>query len=170
MRSSLKDLVHIALCAAILCAVCPFSIPLSVPLSLGTFCVMAISLIFGWVKGVAATAVYLALGAAGLPVFTRALGGVGVLAGPTGGYLAGYLFLAFCCGLLYRRGFWPNLGMVILGNLLLYTFGTLWFMHVQGSALAPALMACVVPFLPGDALKVAAAFWLRHALVRRRLF
>ena len=168
----LQTLVETALCAAVLCVVSPFTIPGpgAVPISLATFCVMLAALLFGWAKAMTAVAVYLALGAAGLPVFAGGAGGIGVLMGPTGGYLFGYLFLALFGGLFYKRTFWVQLPMVLLGTLVLYAFGTAWFVIRLDQKLTYALTVCVLPFLPGDAIKIAAAFLFRRAFSRRKLF
>ena len=172
MKMTLKDLAHTALCSAILCVIAPFSLTAGanlVPISLATFCVMLFGLLFGWAKAVTATAVYLALGAVGLPVFAKGAGGIAVLAGPTGGYLIGYLFLAFFSGVFVHRKFWMQLLMVLAGTVILYAFGTAWFMIQQKAALVPSLLSCVVPFLPGDAAKIAGAFALQHVFRKRKL-
>ena len=172
MKFTLKDLAHTALCAAILCVVAPFSLTAGanlVPISLATFCVMLFGLAFGWAKAVVAVLVYLALGAAGLPVFAKGMGGIAVLAGPTGGYLVGYLFLAFFSGIFFRRKFYLQILMVLAGTVVLYAFGTAWFMIQQKAALAPSLLSCVVPFLPGDAVKIAAAFGMARLLKKRKI-
>ena len=171
-KRPLQTLAETALCAAVLCVVSPFTIPGpgAVPISLSTFCILAAALLLGWAKALAAVAVYLALGAAGLPVFSGGTGGVGVLMGPTGGYLFGYLFLAFFSGLFWKRGFWLRLATALFGTLALYAFGTAWFMIRLDQDIVASLTVCVLPFLPGDAIKIAAAFFFRRAFRRRKLF
>ncbi len=171
-KRPLQSFAETALAAALLCVVAPFTIPGpgAVPISLATFCVLLTALLLGWGKATAAVAVYLALGAAGLPVFAGGAGGVGILAGPTGGYLFGYLFLAFFSGLFRQRSVWLQILMTLFGTAVLYTFGTAWFMIRLDQGFGFAVTVCVLPFLPGDAIKIAAAFLFRRAFSRRKLF
>lgn len=163
-----KDMVLCALCAALTCILAPVSIPTpgGVPISLATFTVMLAGLLLGEKLGTLSQLIYILLGAAGLPVFAGWTGGIGPVLGMTGGYIIGYLFLAFFTGLIYfhmgknRSGapgyLWKAAGM-ITGTVVLYAFGTFWFMHVTGMDLPASMAACVLPFLPGDAVKIAAA-------------
>ena len=110
--------------------------------------------------------VYLMLGAAGLPVFSGFTGGLGVLAGPTGGYLAGYLAAAFISSLFnnrFRQGFMHITGM-ITGLAAMYFTGTIWFTFQQDTGFLQALAVCVLPYLAGDAVKIAAAFLIGQKL------
>lgn len=163
-----KDMVLCALCAALTCILAPVSVPTpgGVPISLATFTVMLSGLLLGEKLGTLSQLIYILLGSAGLPVFAGWTGGIGLVLGMTGGYIIGYLFLAFFTGLFYfrmgkkktgsKRYFWMVLGMTV-GTAVLYIFGTLWFMHVTGMDLPASVAACVLPFLPGDAVKIAAA-------------
>lgn len=172
MRTSpIQIIARIALCAALIAVIAPFSIPLSgmVPISLATFCIMLMALLFGVRDAVLATLVYLVLGAVGLPVFSGARGGIGVLTGATGGFLVGYLLLAFFSGILYKKSWVWQLLMVLIGNVLMYVFGTFWYAYVMGVTPVAATSACVLPFLPGDAIKIGAAFFFRQAMAVRRL-
>ena len=97
------QMVQIALFSGILCIVAPFTIPVPmspVPLSLATFVVYLAGALLGAKQGTAGVLVYLLLGAVGLPVFSGFSGGIGVLFGPTGGYLMGYLLCAAIVGWL----------------------------------------------------------------------
>jgi biotin transport system substrate-specific component len=119
--------------------------------------------------GEALTAVggYLVLGAVGLPVFAGFKGGIGVLLGPTGGFLIGF-FLAAALSALIRKLFektthrlWTAITLdvaVILVMMLTYYFtGALWFAFSTGATVTSALLVCVVPFLLPDILKAIAA-------------
>jgi biotin transport system substrate-specific component len=91
-------------------------------------------------------------------VFSGFSGGVQKLFGLTGGYIIGYLPLAFIAGLFAEARPFGKASVAVgmtLGTLVLYIFGTAWFMLQSGTALAAALGACVLPFLPGDAAKLA---------------
>lgn len=151
-------MVFIALFAAIICIMAPFSLSVGViPISLGTFAIYLAGGFLGGKKGIVAVCVYILLGAVGLPVFTGFTGGFAKLLGVTGGYIIGYIPLALITGIFAEKNkaLLP-LGM-ILGTLACYAFGTAWFMISTGSELVPALLSCVVPFLIGDAIKIAAA-------------
>lgn len=162
-RKKTTWLVMTAVCAALICVFAPLSIPLPgnpVPVTLATFALYLVAACAGTARSVTATAVYLCLGAAGIPVFSGFRGGVGILAGPTGGYLAGYLLLvlitAFAADRFETKPWaWPA-GM-ILGTIVLYAFGTVWFMIYTKNSFSASLSMCVVPFLIGDAAKIIAA-------------
>ena len=159
--SRTRQLTLTAISAALLCVLAPLSIPIGpVPLSLATLVVMLIPYVLGTGKSLLAVALYLGLGAAGLPVFSGFSGGLAKLAGPTGGYLIGYLLLAFAAGFTLRwtKGrFWLTAAGLVAGNLLLYVAGTAWLMVSAGLALPAALAAGMLPFLPGDAVKIIVA-------------
>jgi biotin transport system substrate-specific component len=104
----------------------------------------------------------------GVPVFSGFTAGVGILAGPTGGYIIGYAAAAFITGLLAHHKSRPPVWLLILGMifgvLTCYALGTGWFMFVTKNKLAPALSMCVLPFLPGDAAKIVVAALLSRTL------
>ena len=158
-----KDMTLIAVMAALLCVIGPLSIPVGpIPLSLATFAVYLAGAVLGKKRGTAAVALYLLIGMAGLPVFTGFSGGFQKLAGVTGGYLAGYLPCAFLTGLgaerMEREGRRRILpAAAAAGTVILYAAGTAWFMIQTGNTLGASLSLCVLPFLPGDAVKIAAA-------------
>ncbi len=103
MNRSLRinRIVSIALMTAVICVLSPFAIaiPVSpVPISLATFAIYLTVIILGWEDGTISVLVYVLLGFAGAPVFTGFAGGAGKVLGPTGGYIIGYIFLAFIEG------------------------------------------------------------------------
>ena len=153
-----KQLIAAALMAALISVLAPLSIPLAgqVPVSLATLAVMLSGALIGSKAGTLSALIYLLLGFIGIPVFAGWTSGAGILFGMTGGYLFGYLPLAFVTGLFYEKKESPLslfLGM-LAGTVILYVLGTLWFMKYTGMALAASLSACVIPFLPGDLLKM----------------
>ena len=111
--------------------------------------------------------IYILLGAVGVPVFAGMKGGVGVLAGPTGGYIVGFLLTALLIGIVAdkrgRKALPLTLAMVS-GVLACYAVGTIWFMIVTKMPLGESLMLCVVPFLRPDAVKIAGAVLLADRL------
>ena len=120
--------------------------------------------------GILSQVVFLLLGAVGLPVFSNFSGGIGVLVGPTGGYLAGYILAALTVGLIVGKHLRPPVWRIacacFAGMLACYIPGTIWFMIYMNVGLIAALAMCVVPFLLGDALKITAAVILIRTLRR----
>jgi biotin transport system substrate-specific component len=152
-----------ALFAAII-AVCSFvTVPGPVPFTLQTFGVFLALMTLGGAGGSAAVLLYILIGALGLPVFSGFRGGIGALLGPTGGYIVGFLL----CAVLYWifEGKLKDIVLLIIGNLVCYLFGTVWFVYVYSSGgkaitFGAALMLCVVPYLLPDAIKMLLAFVL----------
>ena len=160
-----RELAFIAMGAALI-AVCSWiAVPTAIPFTLQTFAVCLVTALFGLKTGLAAVALYLLLGAAGLPVFSGFKGGIGALLGTTGGYLAGFLFTALVVGLAvdkFGRKLPVLIVSMVLGILLCYTFGTAWFVFVytrESAAIGvgTALGWCVLPYLLPDAVKIALA-------------
>ncbi len=149
-----------ALMTAILCILAPFSIPLStVPISLGTFAVYLCAAILGPQKGIISVLIYLMLGLVGIPVFAEGMAGFGVLAGPTGGYLIGYLVIAFFTGFFTKK--WGKNPVIVfsgmaIGTIGCYLIGTIWLGLQLKFGVWEALMAGVIPFIPGDVIKMVA--------------
>jgi biotin transport system substrate-specific component len=168
----------IVLAGSVLVAVCAhIALPLyftPVPLSMAPFAVLVLGLLLTPRLAAATLGAYLAQGAAGLPVFAPsplAPGGLAHLLGPTGGYLLAYPFAAALISYLWRRsgrGFMAAMVSAAAGNIVILACGALWLAAVTHiSALAAASLA-VAPFLPGDALKVAAAAGLAVGAQRLR--
>ncbi len=171
-RFSAKSMAFTAIMAAVICIGAPFCIPVpsGVPLSLASFAVMLSGALLGKTKGTLAVCLYILLGAVGLPVFSGFMGGVAPLVGLTGGFIVGYVPCAFVTGLFTERFSGKSYAVVagmVLGTLLLYLVGTLWFVILTGSGFVEALLGCVVPFLPGDAAKITAACVLVAALRKK---
>jgi biotin transport system substrate-specific component len=138
------------------------SIPLPftpVPITGQTFAVLLVGAALGSRRGAASMALYVAQGLAGLPVFAGGKAGLAVLLGPTGGYLIGFIAAAFVTGWLAERG-WDRRPLttalaMVLGNLVIYLLGVSWLAVFVGISKAPLLG--MVPFLPGDLLKILLA-------------
>lgn len=163
------------LCAlfAALTAVCAqIAIPLPftpVQITLATFAVLLSGALLGAKNGALCQCVYLLCGAVGLPVFTRFSCGFGILFGATGGYLLAYPFAAFLVGSLcnsLRRFRFGTLLALLCGNLFCYALGTLYYSLFAKVSIVGAVLSCVLPFLPGDILKIAAAFFLSKKLTK----
>lgn len=168
---------YLALCGlfAALTAICSYiNIPLGftpIPMNLATLAVFLSGGLLGKKYGPLSIGVYVLMGAAGIPVFAGFQAGVGVLAGPTGGYLIGYIASAAVVGVCldtlpsYKRRFSLCMGSMAVGLSICYLTGTAWFMISTGTDLAPAIVACVLPFVPGDIIKIFIA-----SFIIRRLF
>jgi biotin transport system substrate-specific component len=136
-----------------------------VPIVLQNLFILLTGLLLGWRWGLASVALYLGLGALGLPVFAEGGGGLGHFAGPTGGYLLGYLPAVALVGLISQKGtiFLEILALVV-GALVVYAAGVPWLMWRLGTGLRRALEVGFFPFLIVDALKIAAAFGIARGV------
>lgn len=172
-----RTIVFTALMTAVICILAPFAIPLTggVPISMATLAIMLAGTVLGPRWGSLSTALYIVIGAIGLPVYANYTSGFANLAGPTGGFLIGYLPLVFCVGFGYRTFGRARTGVsktvvlilsILVGESLLYTLGTLWFMFVGQTSLVSALIWCVIPFIPGDIVKIIAVVVLTPILER----
>lgn len=173
MHLKTRDLTHIAIMAGMLCALGPLTVAIGpIPLSLASFAVYLSGAMLGWKRGTAAVGIYLLIGLMGVPVFAGFSAGLQKLIGVTGGYLIGYLPCALITGLGVpdndSRDRLLPLRMAI-GTAALYIVGTAWFMFQTGNPPGAALAACVVPFLPGDALKIVATTVIAPSVRRAAL-
>ena len=167
---STRHMTLTAMLTALLCILGPLTLPLGpVPLSLATGVLLLMALLLGGRRATLCCAVYLLMGLIGLPVFAGFQGGMGAMMGPTGGFLLGYLPMTALCGFLCTR--WTGRAWqacaLLSGTALLYITGTAWYCHVTGAALCAALAVCVLPFLPGDAVKIAAVLTLGNTVKAR---
>lgn len=173
-HARLKSMVFVALMAAFLCIFSPISIPLPlVPITLQTFGVFLASALLGWKRGTVAVLIYLLLGLIGLPVFSGWTGGFSSFATPSSGYIIGFLFTALLTGFLidrFSRQFWMYPVAMAAGLAVCYLFGTIWFLVYMNVWMSTpysfweAVLICVLPFLVGDAVKIAAATALSYPL------
>ena len=160
-----------AVMAAVLCVLGPLTVPIgAVPISLANFVICLTAWLLGPKFGTLSVVLYLALGTIGIPVFSGYGAGIAKLAGPTGGYLVGYLLLAFIGGLFIEKSkgqpVISGIGLV-LGDAACYVLGTIWFMVLTGLDLPTSLTYCVIPYLPGDVIKIALASLLTIQLDKR---
>lgn len=171
-RSKTYDIVYIAVFAVIM-AICSWiSIPAAVPFTLQTFGVFIAVGVLGGKRGSLSVLVFILLGAIGIPVFVNFSGGIGVLAGPTGGYIIGFLFSALLMWAMEKlpgKKSVMQIVSMIAGLIVCYAFGTVWFVIVYGRMNGPigftaALASCVVPFIIPDIIKIALAYVLSRKL------
>ncbi|WP_081861143.1 biotin transporter BioY [Butyrivibrio sp. AE2032] len=173
-RAFIYDLVLISISAALITISSWISIPIGpVPFTLQTMGILAVMLTCGGRRGTLAILVYLAIGAVGVPVFAGFKGGLSAFAGPTGGFLIGFLLAALVYWLLEKAFFkrlmtstvrtWV-LGAVIslIFEIVMYVFGVIWFMTVYAAQTGPVGLAtvmtwCVLPFIIPDLVKIVFA-------------
>ena len=151
-----RTLTEIALSVAILSVSAMLTLPfLAIPFTLQSFAFLAVMGLLGAKRGGAAVLVYLALGAVGLPVFSGFTGGLGVILGPTGGFLLGFLASV---PLFIPKGkiLLPMLLSVLLYNII----GSLWYyiFYAEGTSYLASLAVTVLPYLAPDAVKAALAY------------
>ena len=173
-RSATYDIAVIAVSAALITICSWISLQIGpVPVTLQTLAVLAVLLTTGGRRGTIAVAVYLALGAIGVPVFSGFKGGPAAFAGPTGGFLLGFLAAALVYWLLeklvFARLMTTQKKKIIFGfvisvifELVMYTVGVIWFMTVYAAQTGPVGLVtvlgwCVIPFIIPDIVKIAAA-------------
>src|SRR5512136_1871501 len=102
---------------------------------------------------------YVLLGALGLPVYHTGVTGIGILLGPTGGYLIGFIFAALVVGIAYEHKSESfRITGLIAGTIIIYIFGVAWLMYSLALGFVPAVISGVLPFIPGDAIKLYATY------------
>ncbi|MEM5948034.1 biotin transporter BioY [Spirochaetia bacterium 38H-sp] len=152
--------VSIALFAAFTAVGAQIAIPIGpVPIVLTNLFVLLAGLVLGPYLGAASIALYILAGAIGLPVFSGAKGGLAHIAGPTGGYIIGFLLAAFIAGLITgkERNTVRMIIAVIAASLVIYLIGVPWLKFSLGKNWGWALGAGMIPFLIGDAIKATAS-------------
>ncbi|GGA56782.1 biotin transporter BioY [Edaphobacter acidisoli] len=169
----------LAVAATALVAVCAhisFPLPFTpVPLTLQTFAVILVGLALGPVVGFSALALYLLEGAAGLPVFSpQGAGGIAQLVGPTGGYLFAYPLAAAAAGWLVRTlpGINSRFTRATIASVgataVIFAFGAGWLAYFDHLSTIAVWTLAIVPFLPGEVLKIAAASGIYSTLQRTK--
>lgn len=167
-RENTRDMIYIAMFAIII-AICSWiSVPATVPFTLQTFGVFVTVGVLGGKRGSLSVLVYLLLGVIGVPVFAGFSGGLGVLLGSTGGYIIGFLFSALIMWgmeMLFGKSNVVLVVSMIVGLLVCYLFGTVWFMSVYARTTGPigvmtALGWCVFPYIIPDGIKIVLAMIL----------
>ncbi len=165
-KLSTKDLTLVGLMSALMCILGPMSIPIPfspVPISLTTFTVILSVLILGLRLGFISYLVYFLIGLVGLPVFSGFSGGFSKVIGPTGGYLIGFFLIIMVTGYVMEKK--PNhfiftvIGITI-GLIACYLLGTLWLCFQLDLDFVAGLYAGVIPYIPGDIVKIAFAMML----------
>lgn len=164
MKASIRSICFTGMFAGVLSVLSILNIPTpwGVPFTLQTFAVSLTGFVLEKKYGTCATGLYLLLGLVGLPVYTGMKAGPAVLFGPTGGYLIGFLFMAFLCGLGMEAGRKKNklftIPLALLGLLCCHFFGLVQFKLYSGMTWGAAVLAASAPYLLKDVLSVAGAY------------
>lgn len=173
-KNKTLDMVYIAM-FTVLIAICSWiSIPTTVPFTLQTFGVFVTVGVLGGKRGSLSVLIYLLLGAIGIPVFAGFTGGMGIVLGSTGGYIIGFLLstlLMWGMEKLLGKKTWVLALSMVLGLLVCYIFGTIWFMLVYtretgAIGLWTALGWCVFPFVIPDLVKIVLALLICTRLAK----
>lgn len=157
-----KDLVYIAIFTSIICVMSLITIPSTVPFTLQTLAIFIAIFMLKPTDALISVLLYILLGAIGLPVFSNFNSGFGVLAGPTGGYIIGFIIMPIVGYIIKNKTITCIVGLVIC-----YTIGTIWFLVFNTSNIHSfweVLLICVIPFIIPDALKLLLAYFLHRRL------
>ena len=164
----LRMTAYASLLAALTAVGAYIAIPIGpVPIVLQNLFVYLTGLLLGSRWGLMGIGAYLLAGAVGLPVFAGGKGGIGHLIGPTGGYLLGFLPAVALIGMITERNEGKLLFALtglIAGTVVIYACGVTWLSIVTGMTVVKSLMVGMVPFLIGDAFKIAAALFIAKSL------
>ena len=151
----------IGVVTAVTCVLAPLSLPIGpVPISLTNLVIYFSLYLLGTVDGTLSYLIYLLIGLVGLPVFSGGTGGPGKLFGPTGGYLIGFIPMAVIAGIMierFRSKWYLCLAGMVVGTAVCYAFGTVWLAYEAQMKPMEALWAGVIPFIPGDLIKMVLA-------------
>lgn len=162
-KITIKNLTHSALFTALISVLSYIIIPLPfspVPVTAQSFAVMAAALVLSTKETVLAITAFLFLGAVGVPVFSGGRAGVGIIFGPSGGYLIGFLIGGIIINLLAKNknNFWQVLAAVFAGGIIVIHFiGFIWLSYSTALGLKEAFFVGTLPFIPGDLFKAVLA-------------
>lgn len=172
MNKKVSMMTRCALCTCILCILAQIviTLPTMIPITLQTFGVYLIALSLNPKESFITCLLYVVIGAIGLPVFSGFVGGFGSLLGPAGGYIYSFPIMALVIGIISKvnkKSIPINILACLVGTVVCYSIGTIWFMYVTQNTLVAALTYCVLPFLIGDAVKIGIAVIISRKLVSK---
>ena len=171
-QSRLRMLILTALCTAIICILAQITIPLPlVPITGQTLAIGIVATILGSKYGTLASLLYLILGAVGIPVFSGFSGGLGVIVGPTGGFIFGFIPTAFIIGYYLEKTSFTVINAIIaniIGMLVTLTIGTVYLKIGANLTWTAAFLGGFAPFIIVGVVKGVLAAWL-GIVVRNRL-
>ncbi len=168
-KLSIRQMTLISLFAALTAVGAFISIPIyPVPLTLQTLFTLLAAMTLGSVMGASSQIIYVLLGVIGLPVFAGFKAGIGILFGPTGGFLFGFIISAYVIGKIIEVKKEKNIFYYflagIIGTVILYIIGITQLSLVTGIGIKKAIVVGMLPFLPGDILKIIATSFIASKL------
>lgn len=171
-KKSIRGIIYASLFGALTAVGAFIIIPLPpVPITAQTFFLNVAAAVLGGPLGAASQFIYVMLGVVGMPVFAGGKAGLGVLFGPTGGYLIGFILGAFVIGFLADKkkdaGILWYVFSMLAGMVIIYSLGVLQLSFVARLDLIKAVSVGVLPFLPADMVKIALAAWVSCQLKKR---
>ena len=177
-KSNVYKMSIIAVMAAVICILGPLSIPIGpVPISFTNLAIFISLYTLGMKKGTMSYIIYMFIGFAGVPVFSGFSSGPSKLLGPTGGYLIGFILMALIAGFFIDKYFdklYLCFAGMVLGDIACYIVGTAWLAYQANMSLSAALAVGVIPFIPGDLVKILISAWIgpkiRKRLIKADLF
>lgn len=177
-KSNVHQMTIIGLMTAVICILGPISLPIGlVPISFTNLAIYFVIYSLGMKKGTISYIIYMLIGFVGLPVFSNFTGGPSKLLGPTGGYIIGFIFMSLIAGFFIDK--FPDkwylcFAGMLLGTVICYAFGTSWLAYQANMPASKALAIGVIPFIPGDIVKILIATLIgpkiRSSLVKANLF
>lgn len=173
-RLSTSQISRIGLFTALTIIMSQISIPMpyGVPMTMQTFIIPLVAFLLGKKEGVYVSIIYLLLGMIGIPVFAGFSGGLGIILGPTGGFILSFPLMAYFSGVATEREKnYQVISWLILGAIVNYLVGMLYFSMVTSNSLSVAFTACVLPFIPTAIIKIGLVYFcgkkLRLLTVKR---
>jgi len=169
---SLRMMVYTALFAALTAVGAYIIVPLPlIPITGQTVFVLLAGALLGKAAGAFSQVVYLLMGLLGFPVFSGGRAGFGVILGPTGGYLWGFILAAFIVGMIVERNKsasnWVLIVAFLFGEAMIFTCGILQLALVAKMSFTKAITVGFLPFLPGEMLKVVLALGATKVIRKR---
>ena len=162
-NNKVKSMTYIGLITALICVVAPLTVPLPfspVPISFANLIIYLCAVIVGTKKVTISVLLYILIGAVGVPVYSGYNSGIQRIVGPTGGYLLGFIACAVFTGLFVEKFenkiYMYAVGMII-GTVICYIIGSVWLSYSNSLTFMQALWGGVVPFVPGDIVKIVIA-------------
>ena len=171
LNSKVKNMIYCSMfaCIVALLAQIRIDLPGLVPITLQTLGIYIIACCLTPKLAIIATIVYVLMGSIGLPIFTGFRGGLSSLVGPTGGYIFSFPITSLIISFIInnQNSVIRKIIAMAIGTAVCYLIGTIWFIYVTNNTFITALTICVIPFIPGDIIKIAVASTLSTKIKAR---
>ncbi|MBE5935912.1 MAG: biotin transporter BioY [Lachnospiraceae bacterium] len=165
-----KYITRIGVITAIMCIIAPISIPIGeIPITFTSLILFIFIYVVGWKTTLISYIIYVLIGLVGVPVFSGYVGGVSRILGPTGGYIIGMIPLIIISGIVINnsKNKVVNILGLIIGTIVCYLFGMIWFSFIMNIRFIMAFNICIVIFIPGDVIKIIMAIIIGPRVKRR---